>query len=103
MFLKMLPDLDMPLISLDTKNHYPKFNGLGDMAIVISETQIPFFGTPCINNTCLMDHTKTFVQTRNLSLDCIITWRDIQGVPKKNGISVLEITITISPKLLNLG
>ena len=43
MFLKISPDLDMPLTSLDIKNHYPKFKGLGDMAIVISETQIPFF------------------------------------------------------------
>ena len=34
----------MPLISLDIKNHYPKFNGLGDMVIVISKMQIPFFG-----------------------------------------------------------
>ena len=49
MFLKISPGLDIPLTSLDTKNHYPKFNGLGDMAIVTSETQIPFFfGTPCI-------------------------------------------------------
>ena len=43
MFLKILPDLDMPLIFLDTKNHCPKFNGLGDMAIVISKAQIPFY------------------------------------------------------------
>ena len=48
MFLKISPDLDMPLTYLDIKNHYPKFKGLGDMAIVISETQIPFFGTPRI-------------------------------------------------------
>lgn len=51
MFLKILPDLDMPLISLDTKNHYPKFNGLGDMVIVISKTLIPFFlGHPVAKN-----------------------------------------------------
>ena len=57
MFLKILPDLDMPLISLDTKNHYPKFNGLGDMVIVISKTLIPFFfGTPCISNNVKILH-----------------------------------------------
>ena len=50
MFLKILPDLDMPLISLDTKNYYPKFNRLGDMVIVISKTQIPFIWTPCTIN-----------------------------------------------------
>ena len=51
MFLKISPGLDIPLTSLDTKNHYPKFNGLGDMAIVTSETQIPFFlGHPVDGN-----------------------------------------------------
>ena len=34
MFLKILPDLDMPLSSLDTKNFCPRLNGLGDIAII---------------------------------------------------------------------
>ena len=34
MFLKISPDLDMPLTSLDTKNYCPRLNGLGDIAII---------------------------------------------------------------------
>ena len=48
MFLQILPDLDMPPNSLDAKNYYPRLNGLGDMAIVVYNVQIPFFGTPCM-------------------------------------------------------
>ena len=44
MFLKFLSDLDMPVISLGTKNQYPQFKSLGDMAIVISKTQILDYG-----------------------------------------------------------
>ena len=65
MFLKILPDLDMPLISLDTKNHYPKFNGLGDMAIVISETQIPFFLGHPVQKRQKCKNVKNVKSTKN--------------------------------------
>ena len=73
MFLKILPDLDMPLISLDTKNHYPKFNGLGDMVIVISKTLIPFFfGTPC-SITTASDLVSGNITTASDFVTCSIT------------------------------
>ena len=49
MFLNILPDLDMPLNSLDTKNYYPTLNSLGDMAIAVYKALIPFFlGRPVV-------------------------------------------------------
>ena len=43
MFLKILPDLDMPLTSLHTKNYYPRFKGLGDIEKAFKSANPNFF------------------------------------------------------------
>ena len=59
MFLKISPDLDMPLTSLDTKNYCPRLNGLGDIAIIANP--IFFWDTLYISK---MYEVGQFVVTR---------------------------------------
>ena len=79
MFLKISPDLDMPLTSLDTKNYCPRLNGLGDIAIIANPI---FFWDTLYSNKCT-SIIVNFVY-------------NVQGVPKKMGLAIISISPNFS-------